>query len=693
MGLFLFLDFVLSFLPLMWLSLESITIEREKSVTIVALPLHRHKSSDHLSAPPFSLPFRRSPYRDLTWMPASHPGIFADTIRLHHWFVLLLFQAPPHFVTMPCLLYTVVCSGLWHAFHVLYPWMVRLRQSVFALEWIVIFNLLCPDDIWTNIISLHTIIVAVIRQMRVGYEFGLWVFCVFTDWMRRGQSLARISRMHMSRIVRLLFQQNTRRCQALFIQLTIHTRSNQVLSLQTLLMVSFLVGTTFEITHLSDQTTIDFTTVFKTQSPIMSRPSPRIPENVRLALQTFDGCQLIGNRFPSAFLGTLTTSEDQNKSQTTASRTELQLAAARQGLQALNRAPFNCIRIICDSGASLSCIGNKQEFVTLTEQQTPTELKGIASGLDIHGEGVVRYNVRDDTGQNIELEAKAYWVPQLESMRLLAPQSLRTVQGNVVTVIRHGTLPHGEPSFAEIQVQNKGTDWHSSAPLQRLTIPYDPHSNLPELKGSLPANEETQVMALSGILQVTDEANRNLTGAQKELLKWHYQLGHVGFQWLQWLIRSGRITVSNKNSLSKCPPPKCAACAYGKAMRRATEATTISPKSEKEMELKQGDLIPGQRISVDHYQSAVPGRLYSSRGSTTASNKFHGGAIFVDHASGRVSLVHQVSLSGSDTVKSKLHFEREADESGVVVQSYHTDNGVFTSEQFLTDLLQNQQTI
>ena len=54
----------------------------------------------------------------------------------------------------------------------------------------------------------------------------------------------------------------------------------------------------------------------------------------------------------------------------------------------------NVVRIICDSGASLTC-----ELVTLTERHTPTELKGIASGLDIRGKGVVRYNVRDDTGQ------------------------------------------------------------------------------------------------------------------------------------------------------------------------------------------------------------------------------------------------------------------------------------------------------
>ena len=111
------------------------------------------------------------------------------------------------------------------------------------------------------------------------------------------------------------------------------------------------------------------------------------------------------------------------------------------------------------------------------------------------------------------------------------------------------------------------------------------------------------------------------------------------------------------------------------------------------MELRKGDLQPGQRVSADHYQSAVPGRLYSSRGGASRADMFTGGCIFVDHASGLVQVLHQVSLSAIDTVKSKLKFERMAAELGVKIQSYHTDNGVFTSTAFMENVMEHKQNI
>jgi hypothetical protein len=100
---------------------------------------------------------------------------------------------------------------------------------------------------------------------------------------------------------------------------------------------------------------------------------------------------------------------------------------------------------------------------------------------------------------------------------------------------------------------------------------------------------------------------------------------------------------------------------------------------DKEMNLKQEDLHPGQHISVDHYQSAQPGCLYSSRRSTTAEDMFKAGVICVNHSTGFVYLRHQVSrLDTAEMIKSKLHYEKEAYHNGVVVQAYHTDNGIFT---------------
>ena len=109
--------------------------------------------------------------------------------------------------------------------------------------------------------------------------------------------------------------------------------------------------------------------------------------------------------------------------------------------------------------------------------------------------------------------------------------------------------------------------------------------------------------------------------------------------------------------------------------------------------LKKGDLYPGQRISVDHYVCKAPGRLYSSKGATNARDMYHGGSIWVDHASGYISVQHQVSLSAADTIKAKLKFEREAYDFGVAIQGYHTDNGVFTSKDFMEVLLGAKQDI
>ena len=133
----------------------------------------------------------------------------------------------------------------------------------------------------------------------------------------------------------------------------------------------------------------------------------------------------------------------------------------------------------------------------------------------------------DQNGTLIQLVAKAYWVPHLGDTRLLSPQRLTTTSGAIVTLICHGEIPDGTPSFAEQQVRQSVQGWQTNAPDQRLVIPYDSNSNLPELRGILPQEHDRQLKDLTGALQVTDDANINLTASQKELLKWHYRLGHV----------------------------------------------------------------------------------------------------------------------------------------------------------------------
>ena len=109
--------------------------------------------------------------------------------------------------------------------------------------------------------------------------------------------------------------------------------------------------------------------------------------------------------------------------------------------------------------------------------------------------------------------------------------------------------------------------------------------------------------------------------------------------------------------------------------------------------LKNEDLLPGQHVSVDHFISSVPGQLYKSRGGTRLEDKYHGGAIFVDHASGHISIRHQVSLQATDTIHSKLSYKSEAFASGVTVQAYHSDKGTFAAKDFVHAIDEAHQTI
>eukprot|EP00957_Ditylum_brightwellii_P189814 14450636-Ditylum_brightwellii.AAC.1 len=44
---------------------------------------------------------------------------------------------------------------------------------------------------------------------------------------------------------------------------------------------------------------------------------------------------------------------------------------------------------------------------------------------------------------------------------------------------------------------------------------------------------------------ILDNSNTNLTNSQKELLTWHYTIGHLGFDWLRHLMTPFRDAQSD----------------------------------------------------------------------------------------------------------------------------------------------------
>ena len=313
------------------------------------------------------------------------------------------------------------------------------------------------------------------------------------------------------------------------------------------------------------------------------------------------------------------------------------------------------ILLYFDSGASHMSTPFETDFVKLDKSMSSGKLDGIASGLEIKGTGTVKYVLQDDKGKEIVIKLQAYWVPALKC-RLVSPQDLRTEDGNPVTYQSHPGYM-GEERFAELMVKPKKRGYSHMEPLQTLTMQFDKHNNLPIHRAHLPGATEHTAKALQSAICETSVHNQNLDNAQKELLYWHFRLGHIGFGHLQFLARTGKLPVKNPKAFANCDHPKCAACQFGKACHHPNQTKKEVKNPSKEMELKKNDLHPGQKVSVDHFQSALPGRLYSSRGRMDSKDMYHGGSIFVDHASGYIQVHHQVSLSADETIKAKLMYE------------------------------------
>ena len=70
------------------------------------------------------------------------------------------------------------------------------------------------------------------------------------------------------------------------------------------------------------------------------------------------------------------------------------------------------VDLVIDSRASSTSVSNKHEFTVLHENANDNvELDGIAAGLKVSGEGIVEYELTDDSGVTFIARSHAYWVP------------------------------------------------------------------------------------------------------------------------------------------------------------------------------------------------------------------------------------------------------------------------------------------
>ena len=335
---------------------------------------------------------------------------------------------------------------------------------------------------------------------------------------------------------------------------------------------------------------------------------------------------------------------------------------------------------IFDTGASHTFTNKKSDFVEGTFEVIKEEAGGFVGSAPVEGVGEVAWKVLDDDGIERELRTLCFYVPK-GNRRLFSPQSHFQQKNPIVSREERGYFQ----VKARTYVYQDPDGW-------KVSHSFRSDENLP--LGGIVNGPEANPGTLDDIDvhdRVLDDDNNRMNKGQKELLLWHQKLGHIGFQHLQQLMRSTKkrpnpCIVPKVDAAKDCEPPLCAACQFGQQKRTHDGVHQTGNRPEKEMELQKDDLMPGDCVSLDHFQSTVRGRRFETRGREAHHNRYCGGTIFVDHASGLVRVYPQINLTAAETLKSKRRFEQWAREHGVQVKSYHSDNGVFDSEEFRTEM-------
>ena len=355
-----------------------------------------------------------------------------------------------------------------------------------------------------------------------------------------------------------------------------------------------------------------------------------------------------------------------------------------------------------DSGASISVSFDKNDFVgPIREPGTQWQrLSGVvgSNNIEVKGVGEVAWIMEGTDGKWREIMVPAVWIPKarrrlLSTSGLMAKYSQETISQNSDGMTLSGLTTD---YFVRGSIQAK-LDPTSNVPTTMAHARREPPNVNSQTRLTDSQPQSWKDVVVNTLTSVSRE-NGNLSDAEKELIRWHNRLGHCGFRGIQFLMRGGRLSNTDQTRrlhTSCCrleTAPRCASCVFGKQRNRGASGVNHRIVRDREQVLSAEKLLPGQRISVDHFENRVRGRLLDSYGKEKESLRYIGGAIFVDSASKYVHVVCQVSFNSTETIRSKEKFEGMCRDVGVIPQEYLTDNGkAFTSAGWSKHLSQFHQ--
>ena len=260
---------------------------------------------------------------------------------------------------------------------------------------------------------------------------------------------------------------------------------------------------------------------------------------------------------------------------------------------------------IWDSGASISVMNNKANFLTFTKvSPRHNNVVGVAQGLKLSGFGEVLWSILDKKGMLRSFKLPALYIPSATTRLLSTTSLIQSYSGELIQQTRCGMR------------LSRTSDGQRNA----VDATINPNNNLPTSTGYSHSKVMDAASTLINMVSTTAATNTNLGLAEKELLRWHNRLGHIGMRKVQFLMRIGMLATSEATRRLHAAASKlinlllCSACKFGKQRRRPELGKTTTVVHEHDGALKDQRLLPGQTVSMDHFICSTMGRLFTSRG-------------------------------------------------------------------------------
>jgi hypothetical protein len=384
--------------------------------------------------------------------------------------------------------------------------------------------------------------------------------------------------------------------------------------------------------------------------------------------------------------------------------------------------------IVIDTGASCTITPTLSDFISTPTKSDTASLGSLTTvQTKVSGQGLIEWDIEDVNGVLKKLRTISYYVPEA-TIRLFSPQAYfkanpkGSLTLNIDGIFIHmpcGTsLKFPIQSGSNLPIMLTRQALHRSRTQNSTSNFKSPHkpslntmSNILSficsttydhfVHGTVFHLQHAGAMAaLISDDAVLKQANSNLSPEQKELLLWHYRLGHIGISRVQSLLQKprtnsfndslSRLIVPSNNKSSHCHAPLCSSCQYAKQKRKNPPKSSVSMPLTT-TGLSDDILNAGDRVSVDIYCSSTKGRLPHTFGKEKSEIQFTGGAIFVDHASRLIHNTHQHSTTTAETVLSKHLFEDYCDSFGVRIREYVTDNNPFHGADWVNDCKNQRQ--